>query len=138
MKTNPIRKNKSKNKKPIVIIIILVIAIVAASAIIFVKFNYQNQPETKPEACTVFEGNSRRHCADEYLGLTNEQATAEAKEDGLIPQTISVDGILHGVLDIGGPTIYFKVNDNIVTGVCFRNYIIHEGVCSMTDWASAP
>ena len=113
--------------------------ILAAVAIYFLISENTQSPKGDDRAtkktCTTYErgGVATEHCMDDYTGLSREAAEVQAKERGLIPQTVRIDNTSLPVLDVGGAVIYFHITSGFVGGGCLVSYNPGEGVCYQED-----
>jgi hypothetical protein len=81
-----------------------------------------NTAEPANNVCKEYGSPVEKQCIADYLRLTGDEAMVKAKDNKLIPQISRVDGEDQAILDIGGPVIYFEVENGIVTDGYFDRF----------------
>jgi hypothetical protein len=108
-------KSMNKNKK-IVIASALVVVVIAAVAVFY--FMNSSRDTEVVRNCTTFSGLEGERCAEDYIGLSQIDAIAKAREDGLNPK-IPVSGNQGGT-DEAGHRVYFKIENGVVVKASFE------------------
>jgi hypothetical protein len=81
---------------------------------------YQNpkpdEPEPVSKTCTTYGGTLEEQCIEDYIGLTQKEATEKARQYGYIPgivpvEIVLVDGVGVACAEVSGPFINLEVED---------------------------
>lgn len=118
-------KSKSKKKSNLIIkhrAIAVIILLVVASLVLWWLWSLDTSKAAKDTVCTHYSGIGGMVCMSDYMGLKADDAMSKAKKDGLYPQIAKQNGDNMAVVDIGGPVVYFEVENDLVTGGGFNEY----------------
>ena len=110
------------NKKKLLILSIIILlgsTLVTSLAIVVYKQKYALP---KPRPCTTYNSTHQytitgEQCAEDYIGLTREEALAKAHNARHTPDIIRINGSsegYEGTIDLGGPHINLELKDGVV------------------------
>lgn len=116
-----VKKTALKRRKAY-IITVFTLVVVTAMAFFIIKFLPVNTAKPINTVCKEYGAPVGKQCIADYLGLTRDEAMAKAKESKLFPQVTYIDGEDQAILDIGGPVIYFEVENGAVTDGYFDRF----------------
>jgi|GEM_PF-2593296 len=112
----------SHHKKAPIAIITLVLLLAAGGVFAYLTWNKQRaeQPPaaTQTETCRTVE--EKTECAQDYIGLTEEEGMERAKTAGFSYRTVERDGKSQPrTMDFSETRLNFSVTDNRITKVEF-------------------
>lgn len=84
-----------------------------------VRGYFREKRDGAPKTCTTYGDRVEEQCIEDYIGLSEQEATDRAKRYRYNPQIVSVDGVGQAVNDIGGPNIRLTVKNGSVSGGYF-------------------
>jgi len=128
-----------RGQKVLIVFGVMVVLLIISVIVIFLLLicdgqEFESVRDDQNVICTTYGGHREKQCSDDYIGLTEQTAMALAQERDLIPQSYEVETSNGAFLDIGGATIYFKVERGIVVGVCFESYQPADNLCTFDAW----
>lgn len=108
------------NKKVLVIVVSLLLIVGATSVYMVLKEDSSKNSANTPRTCTTYNNTVEEQCIEDYIGLTQEDAVARAKQYKYTPKIVSIDGVEQVVTSEGGSPILLKVENGSVVGGSFQ------------------
>lgn len=110
-------------KRTIIPTAVLLLVVIGVIVYLFIYNSDGNTTNNQAQRnCTNYDGRVEEQCADEYEGLTREEAVSKAKENGLLPKITLVDGKIQSNTDEAGSIIFIEIENGVVT----RAYFMHD------------
>ena len=113
---------KSKKNSSNLLLVGLVIPLAVIGIVVYVTQKDEPAKSNQSKNCTTNNGTLKKEqCSEDYVGLPISEAATRARENGLFPKTIKINGKAQGFTDEGSAPIYFEVENNIVTKAYFES-----------------
>ena len=101
------------------VLIIILLAIAGTSIYYFII--RENSMFNIFKTCTTYNNAVEEQCIEDYVGLTQEEAIARAKQFGYLPKVVKIDGVDQFNTDIGGYAIYLVIEKGVVVKAYFED-----------------